>query len=280
MISRCARPVGGPVGPRRALRSPRRAPVLSIGTFRKEPTVFAYTNRDVGALNAELRQVRRARGELGSPDVRFATKHGPADFAVGDRVQFADTDKGNVGTLTGIDARAGEFPAKLDSGAPSGNAGSATPNTAAGEDEILPGRDGAGEGPAESESAGCAEVREQQAALPEQEWLIPPCVSHDGRDSLGRGLDAASIATAVAGDERVQKATAEPAWLLERAYRDPYKAFIRLEELIKAEGWTGAAERASGLSPSCSAGCLGGMDCLRAARRSWTGRVRPRRAAR
>ena len=53
--------------------------------------VFAYTNRDVDALNAELRQVRRDRGELGGADVRFETKHGPADFAPGDRVQFTDT---------------------------------------------------------------------------------------------------------------------------------------------------------------------------------------------
>ena len=55
--------------------------------------VFAYTNRDVDALNAELRQVRRDRGELLGPDVRFETKHGPAAFAPGDRVQFTDTLK-------------------------------------------------------------------------------------------------------------------------------------------------------------------------------------------
>ena len=75
--------------------------------------VFAYTNRDVDALNAELRQVRRDRGELTGPDVRFETKHGAAAFAVGDRVQFTDTLKaariynGNVGTITGIDAGTG-----------------------------------------------------------------------------------------------------------------------------------------------------------------------------
>jgi ATP-dependent exoDNAse (exonuclease V) alpha subunit len=44
-------------------------------------------------LNADLRQVRKERGEMGSADVRFETKHGAADFAVGDRVQFTDTDK-------------------------------------------------------------------------------------------------------------------------------------------------------------------------------------------
>ncbi len=55
--------------------------------------VFAYTNRDVDTLNAELRQVRRERGELAGGDVPLDTKHGVAAFAVGDRVQFTDTDK-------------------------------------------------------------------------------------------------------------------------------------------------------------------------------------------
>jgi ATP-dependent exoDNAse (exonuclease V) alpha subunit len=37
--------------------------------------VFAYTNHDVDALNAELRRVRRERGELSGPDVQLETKH-------------------------------------------------------------------------------------------------------------------------------------------------------------------------------------------------------------
>ena len=85
--------------------------------------VFAYTNADVSQLNAELRQVRRDRGELASPDVRLETKHGAADFAVGDRVQFTDTDKkrhiynGNAGVITGLDARTGQVTARLDAAA-------------------------------------------------------------------------------------------------------------------------------------------------------------------
>ena len=80
--------------------------------------VFAYTNIDVDALNAELRQVRRERGELAGTDTRFETKHGEADFAPGDRVQFTDTLKfariynGNVGTISAIDAETGVIRAQ------------------------------------------------------------------------------------------------------------------------------------------------------------------------
>ena len=72
------------------------------------------------ALNAELRQVRRERGELTGEDVQLETKHGRADFAVGDRVQFTDTDKklriynGNVGTITAARPSTGEITATLD----------------------------------------------------------------------------------------------------------------------------------------------------------------------
>ena len=88
--------------------------------------VFAYTNKDVDALNAELRQVRRERGELTGGDVRLETKHGAAMFAVGDRVQFTDTDKklriynGNVGTITGLDARTGQLTARMDAAGSAG----------------------------------------------------------------------------------------------------------------------------------------------------------------
>jgi Ti-type conjugative transfer relaxase TraA len=54
--------------------------------------VFAYTNDDVDRLNAELRAVRRERGELGE-DRMLDTAHGRAAFAAGDRIQFTGTDK-------------------------------------------------------------------------------------------------------------------------------------------------------------------------------------------
>jgi hypothetical protein len=312
--------------------------------------VFAYTNRDVDTLNAELRQVRRARGELGSPDVRLATKHGEADFAVGDRVQFTDTDKrlriynGNVGTIIGIDARTGELTAKLDSGREvswsagefqgfrhgyagtiykaqgktldhtylyhtqhwraaasyvaltrqrdsaqvfvacetARDAAQLARQMARGEvkaasvawatlEEIAkrPERQAAPEAhratkrPEETKSwwvklaeesdrqrdplkarvRAALEVRQQQAALPAQEWLIPPYVSRDGRDSLGRGLDPRSIAAAVARDEKVREAKWEPSRHLRSAYRDPGAAQARLDELVAQEGWRGAARR-------------------------------------
>jgi ATP-dependent exoDNAse (exonuclease V) alpha subunit len=70
--------------------------------------VFAYTNRDVNRLNAALHRIQEERGELG-PSQRFATKHGAASFAPGDRVQFTETDKaqgifnGELGAITAIE---------------------------------------------------------------------------------------------------------------------------------------------------------------------------------
>jgi Ti-type conjugative transfer relaxase TraA len=276
--------------------------------------VFAYTNRDVDALNAELRQVRRARGELGSPDVRLATKHGAAEFAIGDRVQFTDTDKrahiynGNVGTLTGLDARTGQLTAMLDSGREvswsaaafqgfrHGYAGTIYKGQGKTLDhsylyhtahwraaasyvaltrqrdsaQVFVARETAGDAAQLARQMARGEVKaasvtwatraevsatlapERQAdrataprpvAEPAQAWLLPPQVSRDGRDSLGRGVDPASIATAVAADERVQKVKAAPWRHLMYAYREPYTARVRLTELIQAEGWEGAGRR-------------------------------------
>nr|WIE94760.1 AAA family ATPase [Mesorhizobium sp. WSM4875] len=84
--------------------------------------VFAYTNKDVDALNKDLRAVRRERGELGQ-DFVFTTKHGEAAFAVGDRVQFTDTLKGagiyngNAGVITSIDRNFGRIGVVLDAAA-------------------------------------------------------------------------------------------------------------------------------------------------------------------
>ena len=71
-----------------------------------------------------MRECRIAPGAAGAwraaePDVRFETKHGAADFAIGDRVQFTDTDKlahihnGNAGTIT---KRVGSGPVRRNDG--------------------------------------------------------------------------------------------------------------------------------------------------------------------
>jgi Ti-type conjugative transfer relaxase TraA len=74
----------------------------------KSRFVFAYTNADVKALNAAIRELRRTRGEFGA-DHMVPTAEGWQRFAAGDRIQFTGTNKkeglhnGAVGTVTGIE---------------------------------------------------------------------------------------------------------------------------------------------------------------------------------
>jgi Ti-type conjugative transfer relaxase TraA len=74
----------------------------------KSRFVLAYTNVDVDRLNADIRSVRKERGELGE-DHKFETKHGQLDFAERDRIQFTGTDKrkglnsGAAGTIERIE---------------------------------------------------------------------------------------------------------------------------------------------------------------------------------
>ncbi len=329
--------------------------------------VFAYTNVEVDRLNAELRGVRRGCGELGSPDVVMATKHGEAAFAVGDRVQFTDTAKklgiynGNAGTITGLDATTGQVAVRLD--APAGKEGRVVTWSAADEfegfrhgyagtiykgqgktldhtyllhthhwraaasyvaltrqregaqvfvaedtardvhqlarqmargevraasvawattDELAPElRQRAGEGQEAVRPVWPGEVPVAPAGTPETvgerwdrvaaarapdlqqpeptepattkaiarqdspaaAWLIPPFVSPDGKDSLGRGTRPGEVAAAVAADKAVQRER-EARWsYLQGAYKDPHAARATLDELVKREGWTSAAAR-------------------------------------
>jgi hypothetical protein len=105
---------------------------------------------------------------------------------------------------------------------------------------------------------------ETELAAPE--ILIPPYVGPDGRDSLGRGLDDASIAMAAAEDRTVRREK-EVLWLsLRGAYRDPYAAKVLLDEMVKRQGWTSTAAR---LRPDPSQlGALHGRSGLFAGR--WT----------
>jgi Ti-type conjugative transfer relaxase TraA len=63
--------------------------------------VFAYSNADVAALNADLRAIRKERGELGA-DQLLRTKDGAVAFAAGDRVQFTGSAYGRRGKELGL----------------------------------------------------------------------------------------------------------------------------------------------------------------------------------
>jgi hypothetical protein len=81
---------------------------------------------------------------------------------------------------------------------------------------------------------------EERAAL---EILIPAYVDRSGRDSLGRRLDAGSVAAAVASDRAMQQER-EALWnYLRGTYRDPYAAKAQLDEMVKRQGWTSTAVR-------------------------------------
>jgi Ti-type conjugative transfer relaxase TraA len=319
--------------------------------------VFAYTNRDVDALNAELRQVRRDRGELAGADVRFETKHGPADFSAGDRVQFTDTLKpariynGNVGTITGIDAGTGVIRARLDAAAGQpgrevvwsaseftgfrhGYAGTIykgqgrtldhtclyhthhwraaasyvaltrqresaqvfvaretardvaqlARQMARGEikaasvawatvDELTPAQLVHAQHDGTATQASQTATVESQPATKASYWqtvaarsptadpipplapsagekervpteiLIPAYADPGERDSLGRGLDAGSVAAAVAADRTVQRERESLPNYLRGAYRDPHAAKAQLDDMVKRQGWTSTVAR-------------------------------------
>jgi len=355
--------------------------------------VFAYTNRDVDALNTELRQVRRDRGELAGPDTRFDTKHGPADFSPGDRVQFTDTDKrlhihnGNAGTITSIDPATGQLTARLDGGRAvswsgedfqgfrHGYAGTiykgqgktlghtylyhtahwrsaasyvaltrqrdsaqvfaaretvrdagqlawqmarsevksasvawatreevqqaqrardrqaerpAVQSPAPAQDkaadfwrdlaEEVSARDAADAQQAKAPSIQAVRQRAAAAAEPSEGWLIPPYFGPDGRDSLGRGLDPANVAAAVAKDRTVQQERAALVQYLRGAYRDPEAAKAQFDELVKSQGCTSAAAR---IAPDpAQLGPLRGRTGLFAGARAKADRAAAERAAR
>ena len=76
-------------------------------------------------------------------------------------------------------------------------------------------------------------------------WLIPPRVSPDGRDSLGRGIDPDSIAFVVSGDAAVRRERDALRDTLRGGYRDPDEAYDRLSELLRTDGATSVARRFS-----------------------------------
>ena len=84
-------------------------------------------------------------------------------------------------------------------------------------------------------------VGEHERAAPE--ILIPAYVDAAGRDSLGRGLDPASIAAAVVKDRAVQQEHEALPHYLRGAFRDPHAAKAQLDEMVQRQGWTSTAAR-------------------------------------
>lgn len=327
--------------------------------------VFAYTNAEVDALNAELRAARRERGELGADHV-FVTKHGSCAFALGDRVQITETWKaaglynGHAGVIVEIEAD--RISLRLD--VPAGRATRVVTWSAAEFDGYRLGYAGTiykGQGRSidhtyllhsrfwRSASAYVALTRQRMTATvfaatetaadlrqlarqigradvkaaslayatpdeltPEQRRslsarptittparaeadsrgdgvrsrvagprseptvLIPPSIS-EGRDSLGRGLDAASLAAAVAGDAAVIRAATVRAAYLRSAYRDPEAATRQLEALLARDGTMSTVRRVAAEPESI--GALRGRTGLFAGARSRDERQTARAAA-
>lgn len=79
--------------------------------------IFAYTNKEVDQINAVVREDRKSRGEL-TGGRSFETKHGRAEFAVGDRLQFTATDhlRGIINGYAGIvrEIRGNRISVQLD----------------------------------------------------------------------------------------------------------------------------------------------------------------------
>jgi hypothetical protein len=82
--------------------------------------------------------------------------------------------------------------------------------------------------------------REERAT---PEILIPGYVDPSGRDSLGRGLDAGSVAAVVAADRTARHEREALSYYLLGAYRDPHTAKAQLDEMVKRQGWTSTAAR-------------------------------------
>ena len=119
---------------------------------------------------------------------------------------------------------------------------------------------------------------EVEASKPSQSgWLIAPLVAKDGKDSLGRGLDAGSIAATVAADAAVQRER-EARWdYLQGAYRDPHAARAALDEMVRRQGWTSAAARVA--ADPLQLGALRGREGLFAGADARTEREGAKRAA-
>ena len=100
-------------------------------------------------------------------------------------------------------------------------------------------------------------------------WLIPPRLSPDGRDSLGRRLDPGSVATVVAADRAVQREGEALKHYLQGTYRDSW-----------ASSWARQGACRPGDAPGAGAGPEGGGPGRGGRYGAVSRRLRPKRGRR
>ena len=206
------------------------ASYVALTRQRESATIFVARET---ARNPKQLAWQMARGEVKSASLAWATR---------DELAPALRAKAEA-----AEARAGEKPmtdaaVKAAPVSPSEAGRTAEPAKVA---RARPERQaGAGEGSITGRDRALKEQRaEKSPPRHEPEWLIAPRVSPDGRDSLGRGLDAQSVSAFVANDKAVQRERQALSTWLQTAYRDPREAAKRLDALVARDGFASAARR-------------------------------------
>ena len=229
-----------------------RAAASYVALTRQRDSAQVFVARETARDTSELAR-QMARGEVKAASIAWATREEMAERQVvlepreGAGTWSTASEDSLGGMAHDAQRRAAASSRGVAAAGPAdGKAGTATEVSAAAKeywDNVAAAGRSAAPDPLTAKVRAASEARQQQTELPMPGWLIPPFVSRDGHDSLGRGLDPADIAAAVAADAGVQQAKSEPWRHLERAYRDPHTAQARLDELARAEGWTEAAAR-------------------------------------
>ena len=188
------------------------ASYVALTRQRESATIFVARET---ARNPKQLAWQMARGEVKSASLAWATRDelAPALRAKADAAE----------------ARAGEKPmtdAAVKAAPVSPSEAGRTAEPAKADARARPDRQtGVGEGSIAGRDRALKEQRaEKSPPRDEPDWLIAPRVSPDGRDSLGRGLDAQSVSAFVANDKAVQRERQALSTWLQTAYRDPREA--------------------------------------------------------
>ena len=207
------------------------ASYVALTRQRESATIFVARET---ARNPKQLAWQMARGEVKSASLAWATRDelAPALRAKADAAE----------------ARAGEKPmtdAAVKAAPVSPSEAGRTAEPAKVDARARPERQaGVGERSIVSRDRALKEQRaEKSPPRDEPDWLIAPRVSPDGRDSLGRGLDAQSVSAFVANDKAVQRERQALSTWLQTAYRDPSEATKRLDALVARDGFASAARR-------------------------------------